>query len=144
MMVLVLFGGTALVISGVFACLLRVVVSAPDPEQLELPDEAGGDLALLENCSPDQCRRELRAHLRRVRRHYNALEGAVKYLMLTSPVNRPDLARALVCCRLTFEVAMLAVRGQMLLNAIGVSPVRPGVLVRAMAGMRETVRAAMF
>ena len=142
MMVLLLFGGAALAISGAFACLLRVM-SAPSPEQLELPDEAGGNLGLPETWSPNQCRRELRAHLRRVRRHYDALEGAVKYLMLTSPVDRPDLARALIRCRLTFEAAMLAVRGQMLLNAIGLSPVRPGALVRAMAGMRETVRAAM-
>jgi len=62
-------------ISVVFACLLRAIVSTPDPERLVLPDEADGNLELPESWTPNQCRRELRAHLRRVRRHYDALES---------------------------------------------------------------------
>ncbi len=142
MMVLLVLGGAAL-IGGAFAFLLRAVVSSPVPGQQELPAELGGDLSKLELLTPCECRRELRALLRRVRSDYGSLESAAKALMLTSPVDRPDLTRALVRSRMKFELAMAGMRIQMALNAIGVSPVRTGALVRSVAGIRTVARAAI-
>jgi hypothetical protein len=82
-------------------------------------------------------RRIFRSYLRSLVRDFQRLHMAARMLLIYSPVDRPDLAAALLRQRITFSLAVLAVEFRLGLHALGVGTVD----VRALLGALETMRA---
>jgi hypothetical protein len=91
-----------------------------------------------------QLRRErigvFRGYLRLLRSDYRRLEAAIGLYVADSPVDRPDLARALIQRRLQFTRAVLAAEWRLRLHGFGVSPPDTQRLVAALDDMRTHLR----
>lgn len=82
-------------------------------------------------------RRVFRCYLRCLRRDFDRLHTAAKFLLLHSPQDQPDLASTLLKQRLVFRYALLAVHFRLALQVLGLGTVDVSGLVRALAGMRD-------
>jgi hypothetical protein len=85
-------------------------------------------------------RRVFRHYLRSLRRDFDRLSAAAKFLLLNSPSDRPDLAKILLKQRLTFQYAMATVELRLLLQGVGVGTVDVRRLVDVVESMREQLR----
>ena len=92
--------------------------------------------------------KRLRAERRRIFRHYlrclsrdfQRLHTAARFLLLHSPVDRPDLVTALFRQRLVFQYAMLAMHWRLTLQVLGLGSVDVRGLVAALEGMGDQFR----
>jgi hypothetical protein len=91
-----------------------------------------------------QLRRErirvFRGYLRFLRSDYRKLEAAIALYAASSPVDRPDLARALFQRRVRFTCAVLAAEWRARLYGFGLSPSDTQNLVAALDDMRDHLR----
>lgn len=87
-------------------------------------------------------RRVFLAYLRSLSRDFHKLHSAVRYLILCSPQDRPDLAAALFEQRIRFAQAMTVVRFRLALNALGIGTVSVEPLMALVDAMRS--RAVML
>ena len=86
-----------------------------------------------------QRRALFRAYLRCLTRDYGRLLAGVRYAMVQSGVDRPDLARALARNRMLFAIAICKVEYRLALHAAGIGHVEIGVLVEALEALRSQV-----
>ena len=84
--------------------------------------------------------RAFRGYLRLLRSDYRKLEAAMSLYMANSPVDRPDLARALFKRRVQFTCAVLAAEWRVRLYGFGLSPSDTRRLVAALDDMRDHLR----
>jgi hypothetical protein len=85
-------------------------------------------------------RRELfRAYLRCLTRDYAHLLAGVRYAMVQSGLDRPDLARALAKNRTLFVLAIYKVEFRLALHAVGMGKVEISGLVEAIESLRSQV-----
>ncbi len=91
-----------------------------------------------------QLRRErvrvFRGYLRCLKSDYRRLEAAIALYMADSPVDRPDLARALFRRRIRFTAAVLAAEWRLRFRGFGLSPLDAQRLVAAVDDMRSQLR----
>lgn len=80
-----------------------------------------------------------RGYLRCLARDYSRLLADVRYAMVQSGVDRPDLARALAKNRVLFAIAMCKVEYRLALHAAGIGHVEIGALVEAFEALRGQV-----
>jgi hypothetical protein len=80
-----------------------------------------------------------RAYLRCLTRDYARLLAGVRYAMVQSGVDRPDLARALAKNRVLFAIAICKVEYRLALHAAGIGHVEIGALVEALEALRSQV-----
>jgi hypothetical protein len=85
-------------------------------------------------------RRVFRHYLRSIRRDFGRLSAAARQLMLSSPSDRPDLAKTLLKQKLTFNYAMATVELRLFLQGVGVGTVDVRGLVDVVESMREQLR----
>jgi len=81
-------------------------------------------------------RRIFRGYLRALRRDFNRLETAARILMVSSPVDKPELAKALLRQRLNFMSAMCKVEFRLALHALGIGTVDVRTLVAPLDAIR--------
>jgi hypothetical protein len=85
-------------------------------------------------------RRELfRTYLRCLTRDYANLLAGVRYAMVQSGLDRPDLARALAKNRTLFVMAIYKVEFRLALHAVGMGRVEISGLVEALESLRNQV-----
>lgn len=85
-------------------------------------------------------RRELfRTYLRCLARDYAHLLAGVRYVMVQSGLDRPDLARALAKNRTLFVLAIYKVEFRLALHAVGMGKVEISGLVEALESLRSQV-----
>ena len=99
------------------------------------------DLAFLPAQSPLRAglrarRRALfRGYLRCLTRDYGRLLAGVRYTMVQSGTDRPDLARALAKNRVLFAIAICKVEYRLALHAAGIGHIEIGGLVEALEAL---------
>ncbi len=81
-------------------------------------------------------RSAFRRYLKSLRRDFHRLHKAARLLLLHSPVDRPDLAAALIRQKAAFEWAVMAVEVRLVLHAAGFGTVEARGLVDALVAMR--------
>ena len=83
-----------------------------------------------------QRRKVFRLYLRGLKRDFYRLERAVRMLIVSSPVDRPDLAKTLLQQRLAFMWAMFQVECRLALHTLGLGGVDISALVGSLDAMR--------
>lgn len=81
-------------------------------------------------------RRVFRQYLACLRRDFNRLETAARILMVSSPADRPDFARALLKQRLWFTYATMSAEIRLLLHSLGLTTVDVRGLLASLDVMR--------
>jgi len=81
-----------------------------------------------------------RGYLRLLRSDYRKLEAAIALYMANSPVDRPDLAKALFKRRIHFTCALLAAEWRARLYGMGLTQSDTQRLVAALDDMRDHLR----
>jgi hypothetical protein len=81
-------------------------------------------------------RRVFRSYLNCLKRDFGQFEAAIKVCMITSRVDRPDLAKALLKRRLVFTYALMVTEWGLALHSLGLGTVDVSRLVGSLDGMR--------
>jgi hypothetical protein len=81
-------------------------------------------------------RRVFRGYLDCLKRDFGQFEAAIKVCMITSRVDRPDLAKALLKRRLVFTYALMVTEWGLALHGLGLGTVDVSRLVGSLDGMR--------
>ena len=81
-------------------------------------------------------RKIFRGYLRSLERDFGRMCAAIRLILVHSEQDRPELATALMKRQAMFAVAVLAVRGRLLLHASGIGTVDVRGLVGALDGLR--------
>lgn len=85
-------------------------------------------------------RRIFRQYLCCLRKDFARLEACLRWMMVHSSADRPDLARALRRQKLAFMFGMLAVEGRLLLHGLGLQPADVARLVGSLDLLRGELR----
>lgn len=85
-------------------------------------------------------RRIFRQYLRCLRKDFQRLEACLRWLMVHSEADRPELARALRRQKLLFMAGILAVEGRLLLHGVGLQPSDITPLVGSLDLLRGELR----
>ncbi len=85
-------------------------------------------------------RRVFRQYLRCLRKDFARLEACVRWLMVHSAVDRPDLARLLWRYKFAFLCAVAAAEARLLLHGFGLQPADAGRLVSALDLLRGELK----
>ena len=85
-------------------------------------------------------RKIFREYLRCLTRDYARLLAALRYVMVQSGTDRPDLARAIARNRILFAIAICRIEVHLALHASGLSTVDISNLVEALEVLRSQVR----
>lgn len=85
-------------------------------------------------------RRVFRQYLRCLRKDFARLEACLRWLMVHSPVDRPDLARVLRRYKFAFLCALVGAEARLLLHGFGLQPADAGRLVGVLDLLRGELK----
>lgn len=85
-------------------------------------------------------RRTFRRYLQHMRRDFNRLCTAVKFLMVHSQLDRPDLASILLKQQVLFTLALALVQSRLILHTVGIGTVDVSRLVKSLEFLGAEVR----
>ena len=87
-----------------------------------------------------QRRQIFRDYLRHLRRDFERLHRAARFLVVLSPEDQPDLAKELIRLKLVFLFAMATVEARMVLSHLNLRPVNVSALLSSTESTHACIR----